>query len=132
VRAPNDQFITAIAERIRTILARQPACTAKHLADILEIAPERLETLTRDGNCSIDVDFLIDVITAFVREFAVDPQWLLTGKCDGAIHRQALLLGENRTSAGARDLRDFVGKQYQQLRSPSHHFRWSGLFGPHA
>lgn len=77
----------------------------------------------------VDAEFVVDVVAAFVREFAVDPQWLLTGKYDGAVHRQALLLGENRTAAGTRALRDFVHRQYLEARSPSRDFRWSNLFG---
>ena len=51
-----------------------------------------------------------------VHECGVDPKWLLTGEYDGALHRQALLLGEDRTGAGARVVRDFVKEQYRQLR----------------
>jgi hypothetical protein len=46
----------------------------------------------------------------------VDPKWLLSGKCDGALHRQALLLGEDRTHDGARKMRNFVKDQFSQVR----------------
>jgi hypothetical protein len=77
----------------------------------------------------LDIGSIIDLIAAVVREFAVDPRWLLTGKYDGAVHRRALLLGENRTPAGERELREFVEKQYREVRSPTREFLWSGIFG---
>ena len=77
----------------------------------------------------IEADFAIDVIAALVRECAVDPQWLLTGKYDGAVHRRALLMGESRNGAGEQELREFVHKQYRELRSPLRQFLWSGIFG---
>jgi hypothetical protein len=126
---PNDPFLLAVAERVRTILARQPACTLHHLADLLDLGPDQLCELMNGRNHPIDPVLVVDVVTAFVREFAVDPQWLLTGKYDGAVHRQALTLGENRSAAGTRELRDFIDKQYLEARSPSRNFRWSGLFG---
>jgi len=65
----------------------------------------------------IDFNFLIDVLAAFVREFAVDPLWLLIGQYDATTHREALLLGEDQSTAGARSLREFVRRLYDKLRS---------------
>lgn len=68
------------------------------------------------SNQVVDVRFLIDVLAAFVREFAVDPRWLLIGQYDATTHREALLLGEDRSTAGAGSLRAFVHRLYEQLR----------------
>lgn len=59
---------------------------------------------------------LIDVVTAFVNEFAVDPEWLLTGDYNATTHREALMIGEDRTPAGAHMLRQFVRDRYEKLR----------------
>lgn len=129
MRTQNDPFLEAIAERIRIILARQPASTLCRLTEVLDIAPEAFQQLVQDRQCTLDIGSIIELIAAVVREFAVDPRWLLTGKYDGAVHRRALLLGENRTPAGERELREFVEKQYREVRSPTREFLWSGIFG---
>ncbi len=69
-----------------------------------------------DREHTIDIGVLIDVVAALVREFAVDPQWLLTGQYDSAIHRQALQLGEERTNESYGAVRDLVRDQFQRLR----------------
>ena len=129
MRTQNDPFLEAIAERIRIILARQPASTLCRLTEVLDIAPEAFQQLVQDRQYTLDTGPLLDLMTAIVREFAVDPRWLLTGKYDGAVHRRALLLGENRTPAGEHELREFVQKQYREARSPAREFLWSGIFG---
>lgn len=52
-----------------------------------------------------------------VHEAGIDPKWLLTGHYDPAMHRKALLLGEDRSASGARALREFVQDEYRRLRS---------------
>ncbi|HEY2379217.1 MAG TPA: hypothetical protein VGH98_24765 [Gemmatimonadaceae bacterium] len=59
---------------------------------------------------------MLDVVAAVVQEYAVDPMWLLTGQYDGAAHRNALLLGEDRGKPGRQILRDMVQAQFDQLR----------------
>jgi hypothetical protein len=129
VQLPNDPVDEAIIERVRTIIARQPTCTLAHLADVLAVPVDQLQQLSPGQDGLVEVTVLIDIVVALVRECAVDPQWLLTGRYDGAVHRQALLLGENRTGNSSRELHDFIHKQYHQIRSPARDFHWSGLFG---
>ena len=89
------------------------------LASMLRVAPAALRRLVEDCKARLDTVFVIDVVAALVGEFAVDPQWLLTGQYDSTIHRRALMLGEDRTDDGKRALRDFVREQYQRLRDGS-------------
>jgi hypothetical protein len=112
----NDPFIEAIAERLRAVIARQPGRRPDDIASILRVSPEALQRLLNDRERSIDTGFLIDVVAALVREFAVDPQWLLTGQYDSATHRRALLLGEEHTNESCHALREFVREQFQRLR----------------
>lgn len=65
---------------------------------------------------SIGLDFTLDAVAALVHEYAIDPKWLLTGHYDGAMHRDALLLGEDRTMSGRQKVRAFVQAQYDRLR----------------
>lgn len=112
----NDSFIEAIAERLRAVIARQPGHELDDMASILRVSPEALERLLNDRERAIDTGILIDVVAALVCEFAVDPQWLLTGQYDAATHRRALLLGEEHTNESGRALREFVREQFQRLR----------------
>ena len=64
----------------------------------------------------VDTSFLIDLVAALVQDCAIDPKWLLTGEYDGAAHRRALLLGEDRSIRGTRVMREFVYDEYRQLR----------------
>lgn len=110
----NDPFIEAIAERIRAVVGRQPF-TVTVLARILDVSPDALSRLIEPQRV-IDPALVTDVVAALVGEFAVDPHWLLTGEYDGAVHRHALLLGEDRTPGGMRTLHQFVHQQYERLR----------------
>ena len=122
----NDPFIKAIAGRIRAITKR-PGHTLDALASILRVSPDSLRRLIRENESAIDINFLIDVVAALVREFGVDPKWLLTGEYDSSTHRHALLLGEDRTSAGARMLQDFVREHFDRLR---HRLMFASLPAP--
>src|SRR5689334_742679 len=112
----NDSFIEAIAERLRAVIARQPGHELDDMASILRVSPEALERLLNDRERAIDTGILIDIVAALVREFAVDPQWLLTGQYDSAMHRRALLLREEHTNESSRAVREFVREQFQRLR----------------
>jgi hypothetical protein len=126
----NDSFIEAIAERLRAVIAR-PGHQLDEIASILRVSREALQHLLNDGERPIDTGILIDVVAALVREFAVDPQWLLTGQYDSATHRQALLLREEHTN-DTHAVREFVREQFRRLReslrfqppppSPKHDF----------
>jgi hypothetical protein len=113
---PNDPFIEAIAGRLRGVIARQPGHGLDQLASILGVAPDAFRQLIENRTVIIDAAFLIDVVAALVREFAVAPQWLLTGQYDSSTHRRALILGEDHSDDGRRALRDFVREHFQRLR----------------
>ena len=124
---PNDPAVEAIAERLRAIVARQPAPLITELADILCVDVGQFRRLIEDGRHAIDVVFLIDTVAAVVHTFAVDPQWLLTGRYDPSIHRHALLLGEDRSPKGAQAVREYVVEQYRRLRDTTLAFVWGPL-----
>jgi hypothetical protein len=113
----NDPFIQAIVERIRAVVSRQSADALEAFAKTLGVSPTGFRAFIGEQDHVIDVLFLIDVVAAFARELAVDPQWLLIGQYDATTHREALLLGEDRSTAGAGSLREFVHRLYEQLRS---------------
>jgi hypothetical protein len=75
-----------------------------------------LRVLIDDNGSSSDLAFTLDVVAALVHEYGIDPRWLLTGQYDGGMHRQALLVGEDRTRAGRQNVRDFVQEQYERSR----------------
>ena len=113
----NEPLIDDIAERIRAVIARLPHQGVSVPAETLRVSSDRLEELLRNRDDGIDTVFLIDVIAALVHELGIDPKWLLTGQYDSGMHRQALLLGEDRTAAGARVMRSFVEGEFQRLRN---------------
>jgi hypothetical protein len=67
----------------------------------------------------IDAVSLIEVVAALVREFGVDPQWLLTGRYDPSVHHRALVLAEDRSEDGARAIQHLVREQFNKLRGSS-------------
>jgi len=113
----NDAFIEAIVERLRAVVSRQSFDALEAFAKTLGVAPMEFRAFISEPDRVIDLNFLIDVLAAFVREFAVDPFWLLIGQYDATTHREALLLGEDQSTAGARSLREFVRRLYDKLRS---------------
>lgn len=124
---PNDPFIVAIRERLCAIVERLPHRSLADLASHLALEPDRLRVLIDEGDAPIDVAFLIDVVAAVVREFAVDPQWLLAGRYDSTQHRHALELGEDQSAKGREALRDFVREQYQRLCDGLPFFSWTSI-----
>lgn len=118
----NDPFVAAIRERVCAVVERLPHHSLTDLASHLGLEPDRLGVLLDKGDEPIDVAFLIDAIAAVVREFAIDPQWLLTGGYDPTEHRRALSLVEG--PRGREALRDFVRELYQQLRDGLSLFAW--------
>lgn len=113
---PNDPLIVSIAERVRAVVRRAQHQGVDALAPTLSLDREALRALVEETESAIDAAFLIDAVAALVREWAVDPHWLLTGNYSGSLHREALLLGEDRTSKGFLALRHFVYEQYRKLR----------------
>lgn len=117
LRRRDDGQIAAITERIRAMVPRQPGPRYYIAAEALELPALQLARLL-DGPPLADHAFVIDVITALAYEAGVDPQWLLTGEYDGAVHRHVLMLGEDRSARGRAAVRDFVAEQYRRLRRP--------------
>jgi poly(3-hydroxybutyrate) depolymerase len=113
----NEPLVDDIAERVRAVVARLPGQGIGIPAETLRVSSARLEELARNRDDVIDIVFLIDVIAALVHQVGIDPKWLLTGQYDSAMHRQALLLGEDRTAAGAGVMRNFVEEEFRRLRS---------------
>ena len=111
----NDPLHAAIAKRARAVLARQPGHCVEEVAETLTLPRERLRQFLGEPARHVDASFLIDVVVALVHECGVDPKWLLTGEYDGMLHRQALLLGEDRTLEGTRAVRELVEAEYRKL-----------------
>lgn len=118
-RRGEDLDSEAIAERIRTVLSRQPGRTLSSAADMLEIPALDLARLLDKRDRIFDRTVIVDVVAALVHEAGVDPRWLLTGEYDGNVHRQALVLGEDRGAKGRRAVREFVEQQYEGLKHES-------------
>jgi hypothetical protein len=109
-------FIEAAADRVRAVICRDPHHTLDAVAVKLCVPTQELRALIDDKGSSSGLDFVLDVLAALVHEYAIDPKWLLTGQYDGEMHRQALLLGEDRRRAGRQNIRDFVQAQYEKSR----------------
>ncbi|HEY2851857.1 MAG TPA: hypothetical protein VGJ18_03375 [Gemmatimonadaceae bacterium] len=112
----DDPFIDAIAQRIRAVTARLPRAWLDILAEMLRVPAGDFRVFIEEPGRRIDTTFLIEVVAALVQEYAVDPQWLLSGEYDYGTHRDALLLGEDRSPRGGRVLREFVGDLFRRLR----------------
>lgn len=108
-----DSFTTAMARRLRTILgghrlpllAEEFGLPAAPLGDLLE------------GNGGTEIGFLLDVVAASVHRWGIDPEWLLSGAYDGALHREALSLGADRSVDGVTAVRELVEREYRRLHS---------------
>lgn len=111
----HDAVVTGMAERVRAVIARQPGHRVDVVAQTLRLSPEGLQHLMTDGDDPIDTIFLVDVVSALVHESGIDPKWLLTGQYDPAMHRKALLLGEDRSPQGSSDMRAFVEEEFRRV-----------------
>ena len=121
-RRREDREIGAITERIQAVMTRQCGYDLCLAADSLKIPALDLARFL-EAPAFADRAVVIEVITALVYEAGVDPQWLLTGEYDGAMHRQVLMLGEDRSAQGRTAVRDFVQRQYRRVRRDSM-FSW--------
>jgi hypothetical protein len=84
---------------------------------MLGVSEPDFRRLIEDREHTIDAGLLIDVLAALVREFGVDPQWLLVGEYNGASHRRALTLFEEQGRAADQIVRDFLREQIRRLRA---------------
>jgi hypothetical protein len=123
-RRREDREIGAITERIQAVMARQSGRDLCLAADSLKVPAMDLARFLDAPRA--DRDLLIDVMTALAYEAGVDPQWLLTGEYDGAVHRQVLTLGEDRSSQGRAAVREFVQQQYRRCRRDAMFAWWPG------
>ena len=113
---PSHNAIVAIAERIRAVVERHPGHTLDDVAESLLLEPKPFLRLIEEPNVPIDTEFVVDVVAALVYCQGMDPQWLLSGRYDPAMHRHALLLGEERGVNGMARMREFVQEQFEGLR----------------
>lgn len=114
-RRREDRDIGAITERIQAVMQRQCGYDVCLAADSLRMPALDLARFL-EAPAFAGRALMIDVMTALVYEAGVDPQWLLTGEYDGAMHRQVLMLGEDRSAHGRTAVRDFVDRQYRRVR----------------
>jgi hypothetical protein len=127
VQVLNDPVVDDMAERVRAVITRQPGHRIDVVAQTLRLSPQCLEQLMANEDDVIDTVFLIDVIAALVHEAGIDPKWLLTGQYDPAMHRKALLLGEDRSPHGARVMRRFIDDEYRRVRNDAMLFAGTDL-----
>ena len=112
----NDPYIEAIAQRVRAVV-RQPGHALDVVARSLDVPFPEFRRLIEAPDRAIDTAFLIDVLGALVRVFALDPKWLLTGEYDPGMHRRALALTEANPHVAERTVREWVREQYRRLRA---------------
>jgi hypothetical protein len=110
----SDRFAAAIADRLRSVLTGQRVELVAEQFGLPVASLRRL--MERDGSI-VKTGLLLDVVARLVHQWGIDPKWLLTGEYDGALHREALLLGEDR-SGGLSAVRELVETEYLRLRSP--------------
>ena len=113
----NDSFIEAIAERVRSVVARQSGVDLEAIGRSLALPEAPFRHLIADQDAVIDSALLIDVLAALVRFHGVDPRWLLTGDYDPNSHRRVLELMEAEADGSDGSLREHIRQQYLRLRA---------------
>lgn len=113
---PSDNSLTAIAQRVRVVVEHQRGHTLDDLAESLLLEPSLFRRLIDEPNLPLDAGFVVDVIASLAYCQGVDPQWLLTGHYDPAIHREVLSIGEERGVSGLPQTREFVRERFERLR----------------
>ena len=113
----NDPFIEAIAERVRSVVARQSCDDLEAIARSLALPEAPFHHLIANPEAVIDSALLIDVLAALVRVYGVDPKWLLTGEYDPNSHRRVLERLEAHDDNIDESLREHIRQQYIRLRA---------------
>jgi hypothetical protein len=111
-----DHSLAAIAHRVRVVVERTPGRTLDELAETLLLEPIAFRRLVEDEENPLDATFVLDTVASLVYCQGLDPQWLLTGQYDAAMHRRALSLGEERGAHALRKVRQFVQEQFERQR----------------
>jgi hypothetical protein len=106
----NGSSAPAIAARVRGLIGGQDRGSASALADRLGVSELALR-MTIDPD---EPQPNLLVLLAVVREYAVDPMWLLTGDYSLATHRQAMEDDRVATATVLEEMR----KRSQQEPSP--------------
>jgi hypothetical protein len=109
----------AIAERLRELVG------GPHREDLGEVAA-RLGLEELSLRMSIDEESphpTVEVLAAVIRQYGIDPTWLLTGVYDASTHRSSM---EDDQSAAAR-IREFMGARPVLIAEPTpEHLRLHG------
>ena len=100
---------TGIAERLRELLGGQDRGNLGATAGRLGIE----ELSLRLSIDELSPHPTVEVLAAVVREYGVDPTWLLTGRYDTATHRSAM-----ETDDVARTVRDLLGTPPARIAEP--------------
>jgi hypothetical protein len=104
-----------IAGRLRALISGQYGSDLTHASERLHVEELSLRMSVDD----VSPHPTIEVILAVIREYGVDPTWLLTGEYDSNSHRAAM---EGDAMTGP--LRDFVAYRRGSISDPPpEHFR---------
>jgi hypothetical protein len=111
-----DHSLAAIAHRVRVVVERTPGRTLDELAETLLLEPIAFRRLVEDEENPLDATFVLDTVASLVYCHGLDPEWLLTGQYDAAMHRRALSIGERGGVDGLRRVSEFVQEQFERQR----------------
>jgi hypothetical protein len=95
----------AVAARIRGILAGQDDGDVAAAAERLGVSELSLRMSLDD----LSPQPTMDVVLAVIRQYGVDPTWLITGNYDASTHRQAVVDGP---AAAQEVLRAIAGRSH--------------------
>lgn len=98
-----------IAERIRGLLGGQDQGDLSQTAERLGLE----EVSLRMSIDELSPHPTVEVLSAMIQEYGVDPTWLLTGKYDASTHRSAM---ESDDVAGA--VRELMGTRPARIAEP--------------
>ena len=82
----NEIRIKEIAERIRALVTGPYGDRLSDAAVALGIGELELSALLQGRVPAVSTDWLVAVLTRVVRQFGVDPSWLVTGRYDARTH----------------------------------------------